>query len=98
MPITNIPIPGELRTIGTIQQPEKQAAPGFADHLKEFISDVNTEMQHSEKITADFAEGKVNNIHETILAAERAKIAFQLVGSIRTRILEAYNEVMRMPI
>jgi flagellar hook-basal body complex protein FliE len=97
MPITNIQVAGELSNIGTIAK-EKPAAPGFAEHLKEFVSDVNAEMQQSEKAAADFAAGKTNNIHETIMVAEKARIAFQLLGSIRTRMIEAYNEVMRMPI
>ena len=53
-------------------------------------------MASSEEIAASFAAGQQNNIHETLLAAERANIAFRLVGSIRNRMLEAYSEVMRM--
>lgn len=98
MPITNIPVSGEFQSIGNIRpQPEKVPASGFAEHFKAFVKDVNTEMHQAEKVAEDFAEGKINNIHETIMAAERASIAFKLVGSIRTKALEAYQEVMRMP-
>ena len=98
MPINSIPQSGELANIGTIGP--KTTAPaeaGFAQHFKALIKDVNAEMHHADKVAADFAEGKINNIHETIMAAEKAAIAFKLVGSIRNKALEAYQEVMRMP-
>ena len=104
MPVTNIPISGELRNIGSIKDLGKElgtreaAAPGFQDQLKDFIQSVNSEMQTSEKVSEDFAAGRINNIHETMVAAEKAAIAFRLVGSIRNQFLEAYHEVMRMPV
>jgi flagellar hook-basal body complex protein FliE len=97
MPISNIPISSELRNIAGISGPkEGAAAPGFAEQLKLFVKSVNTEMANSEKISSDFAAGRINNIHETMIASEKAGIAFRLVGSIRERMLEAYHEVMRM--
>ena len=99
MPISNIAAAGELRNILPSAKPtEDVAAPGFAEQLKSLIKDVNSDMQVSEKMSEDFASGKINNIHETMVAAEKAAIAFKLVGSIRERVLEAYHEVMRMPV
>lgn len=99
MPITNIPISGELGNIGRIaEQTQDVAAPGFADQLKTFIKDVNSEIQHSEKISEDFAQGKINNIHEVMVATEKAAIAFRLAGSVRERVIEAYHEVMRLSV
>ncbi len=99
MPVTNIPVSGELSNIQNLdQRPKETAAPGFADQLKAFVKDVNAELHHAEQVSQDFADGKINNIHETIMAAEKASIAFKLVGTMRTKALEAYQEVMRMPI
>ncbi len=95
MPISNIQLPAEL---GSIQGNESvgRAAPGFADHLADFLSEANTEMGKAQEVTTAFSLGETNNLHETMLAAERAVIAFKLVGSIRNRLMDAYNEVMRM--
>jgi flagellar hook-basal body complex protein FliE len=79
-----------------IQVTKRPAAPGFSDHLISFVKDANTEMKGAEKIAQAFAAGETNNIHETMIAAERAVIAFRLVGTVRNRIMEAYNEVMRI--
>ena len=100
MPVTNIPVSTELRNIGLAKelQTNEAAAPGFQEQLKDLIQSVNSDMQTSEKMAEDFAAGRINNIHETMVAAEKAAIAFRLVGSIRNQFLEAYQEVMRMPV
>jgi flagellar hook-basal body complex protein FliE len=74
------------------------AAPGFSDQLLEFVGKANEQLQVGEAESLKFASGATNNIHETMLAAERANIALRLVGSVRNRILEAYQEIMRMPV
>ncbi len=96
MPVINIVSP-ETRALQTIT-PHKPAAPGFTDQFMEMLKDVNTEMYKAEEAKRAFAAGENNNIHETILAAERASIAFKLVGSIRAKMIEAYQDVMRMGI
>lgn len=99
MPITSIPVSGEFTAVQNVgQRANETAATGFAEHLKAFVKDVNAEVHHAEQISKDFADGKINSIHETMLAAEKANIAFKLVGTLRTKALEAYQEVMRMPI
>ncbi len=95
MPVTNIQLNPEIRNLNLHGQTQA-AAPGFKDHLFEFVKEANQEMMHAEKMSQAFARGDNNNIHETMLAAERANIAFKLVGSIRSRVLEAYQQVMRM--
>jgi len=49
-------------------------------------------------MTDDFAQGKISNIHEVIIEAEKASIALRLTVEVRNRIVEAYREIMRMQI
>jgi flagellar hook-basal body complex protein FliE len=77
---------------------EAQAAPGFSDQFAEFVKKANDQIVEGEVESLKFASGQTNNIHETMLAAERANIALRLVGSVRNRVLEAYQEIMRMPV
>ncbi|MDJ0765623.1 MAG: flagellar hook-basal body complex protein FliE [Myxococcota bacterium] len=94
MPVTDIILNNELKNIAPAEL-NKPAAPGFTDQFLEMLEGVNKEMHAAEKASQDFAAGKTNNIHETILTAERALVAFKLVGAIRTRVIQAYQEVMR---
>lgn len=98
MPISGIEAGGGIGPIVVQQQAEKAAAPGFGEYLARILEKANTQMVDAEKTTAAFAAGETNNIHETMLAAEKATIAFKLVGTIRNRMLEAYQEVMRTPL
>ncbi|MBN2342375.1 MAG: flagellar hook-basal body complex protein FliE [Deltaproteobacteria bacterium] len=89
-PIESSSIQGVLLTENNIQKP------GLGDHFNEFLTRANSIMKEAEQIGEDFAAGKHNNIHETMMAAERATITFKLVGAVRNRMLTAYNEVMNM--
>jgi flagellar hook-basal body complex protein FliE len=62
----------------------------------EFLNKANETMLEAEQMQTDFSSGKNNNIHETIIAAEKASISFKLVGAVRNRMLAAYTEVMNM--
>jgi len=42
------------------------------------------------------AQGKLANVHEAIMAAEKASLTLELTVQIRNRIIEAYQEIMRM--
>jgi flagellar hook-basal body complex protein FliE len=49
-------------------------------------------------LTEDFAAGRTDNIHQVMIAAEKSDIALQFTMQIRNKILDAYNEIMRMQI
>lgn len=70
----------------------------FSDYLNEALDNTNKLLLDSDKIAADFAAGRTDNIHQVEIAAEKADIALQFTMQIRTKILDAYNEIMRMQI
>jgi flagellar hook-basal body complex protein FliE len=69
---------------------------GFGDFLKESLNKVNSDLLASENLTRDFALGKDVELHQVVLASEQASLALQLTIQIRTKIVEAYQEIMRM--
>jgi len=71
-------------------------APDFAEILKEAFDKVNQIQKNAEQMASDFALGKISNIHEVIIEAEKATIALRLTTEVRNRIVEAYREIMRM--
>ena len=89
-PVETSSLQGVLLTENNIKKP------GLGEQFGEFLSKANQVMKDSEKIEADFAAGKHNNIHETMIAAERATITLKLVGAVRNKMLMAYQEVMNM--
>jgi flagellar hook-basal body complex protein FliE len=76
--------------------PTKNAGTDFAEQVKDFVADVNGLQKTAETKTTDFATGKSNDIHGTMIAVQEADIALRMVGNFRNRIVEMYREVMRM--
>lgn len=70
----------------------------FLDYLKNAMDNTNNLILDSEKISEDFAVGKTDNIHEVLISIEKADIALQFTMQVRNKILDAYNEIMRMQI
>lgn len=77
---------------------EEGGGQSFLDHLKSGISEVNTVQKDADKMAVDLASGKSQNLHETMLAATQAELSFNLMVQIRNKVLEAYQEVMRMQV
>lgn len=88
--------------INTISKPDsgitKSEGSSFAEFLSNAVSDVNKLQLESESLNEAFAMGKNDNIHQVMIAAEKADIALQFTVQIRNKIMEAYQEIMRMPV
>ncbi len=98
-------IMGELRDLKARQKlegpepSEDQATKtSFMDHLKAAVDEVNQNQISADKKATDLSNGKDTNIHETMLSASQAELTFNLMVQVRNKALEAYQEVMRMPV
>lgn len=70
----------------------------FSDYMKGALDKTNDLQIESSQITNDFAAGKTDNIHQVMIAAEKADIALQFTMQVRNKVLDAYNEIMRMQV
>ncbi|GAW51211.1 flagellar hook-basal body complex subunit FliE [Nocardioides sp. PD653] len=52
----------------------------------------------SDRLAVQAATGNLDNIHDYTIAATEASVTAQLTVAVRNRALEAFNEIMRMPI
>jgi flagellar hook-basal body complex protein FliE len=68
----------------------------FVDALKSFTGQVDQEMQSANQKIDEFAVGKRFDLHEIMIATEKADISFRLLLQVRNKLLEAYQEIMRM--
>jgi flagellar hook-basal body complex protein FliE len=70
----------------------------FGDFLANSLSDVNKLQVDANAAMQKLASGESKNIHETLLAVEKADIAFRTMNQVRTKVLDAYREIMRMQV
>ncbi len=81
-------------------QPGKAEASGasFGDTLETAIDKVNTLQKTADKEMQALATGEKTNISEVMIAAEKADIALKLMMSVRNKVIDAYQEVMKMQV
>lgn len=70
----------------------------FSTFLKDSIEKVNLLEKAEKEYDLKIATGQLENIHEAMIATQKADIALQLTMQIRNKILDAYREIMRMQI
>ncbi len=74
-----------------------KAGPSFADALGDAIAQVDGLQRSADGEAAKAAMG-AGNLHETALALEKADVAMRVLTKVRNKIVDAYQEVMRMSV
>lgn len=70
----------------------------FAKVLQHSIQEVNQLQHAADRSIEQLIAGRSKNLHETMIAMEKADISFRLMMEVRNKIIEAYHEVMRMQV
>ena len=73
-------------------------APSFSDVLTRTVGEVNTTMQTAETEKARVMSGETNNLHQAMLSIQEANVAFSLMTEVRNKLVESYQEIMRMQV
>lgn len=76
----------------------QEAAPGFGQRFAQEIENVNTGLVNSDNDIKKLVTGESQSLHDVMIKMEEAKLSFQLLAQVRNRLLEAYQEVMRMQV
>ncbi|WP_239617042.1 flagellar hook-basal body complex protein FliE [Cohnella mopanensis] len=72
-----------------------EATESFASFLKTAIDSVAAQEQNVHKVNDQFLIGEVDE-NKVIIAATQAELSLTLVGQVRNKVVEAYQEIMRM--
>lgn len=70
----------------------------FADMIQNAINSVDESHKNADQKVEDVVSGRSENIHEVMIAMQKANLSFQLMTEIRNRVIETYQELSRMPI
>jgi flagellar hook-basal body complex protein FliE len=70
----------------------------FSRFLKDAIQQVNDQQIQSEQATNKLLKGENVDLHQVMIAAQKASISLQLAVEIRNKAIEAYQEMMRMQV
>jgi flagellar hook-basal body complex protein FliE len=75
-----------------------EVGPSFTDTLAKSIEEVNHLQKEADQAIEKLSSGESQNIHGAMLAMNKADTAFRMTMQVRNKILEAYQEVMRMQV
>jgi len=78
--------------------PQSSEIKSFADTLKEAVGSVNEMSQEANVQIQKLATGETKNIPEVMIATEKASVAFKLMTQVRNKIIDAYQEIMKMQV
>jgi len=72
------------------------AGPSFGDVLKDAIQEVNRLQKQSDEEVHKLMTGEVQDVHTALIAVQKADTSFQMMMQVRNKIVQAYQEIMRM--
>lgn len=88
-------------SIGALIGPEssssKPAQGSFGNVIQNFVSETNAQQLQADQAIQQLASGQTDSIHETMLAMAKADLSFRVFVEVQAKAVEAYQEVMRMP-
>ena len=90
----SVPKPGAPQSEQQIQPREIS----FRDSIRNFVQDVDSMQKDAGNKVQDFIAGEISDVHDVMVAVEKATTSFQLLMELRNKFLDAYQEVKRMQV
>lgn len=76
----------------------ERAQSSFGETVKKTLSEVNGLQAEADQLANKLASGDAVEIHQAMIAMQKASTALQFTIQVRNRIIEAYQEIMRMQV
>jgi flagellar hook-basal body complex protein FliE len=102
-PLQNIPQVPSLSPVSGISNssqgsgaPGAEGGPAFSDLLKQALHEVNQVSAQADDEARNLMTGESADMHTAMLAVQKADLSFQMMMAVRSKLIDAYREVMRM--
>jgi len=94
-PLPTTPATGEVQPLAPAQP---AGGDSFANMLGRMVADVNAQQNYATQSVNALQSGQNVPLHQAVIAMEEANVSFQLMVEVRNRLLDSYQEIMRMQI
>ncbi|QBG47378.1 flagellar hook-basal body complex protein FliE [Verrucomicrobia bacterium S94] len=85
------------RVSGAAEHPVSPAGgQGFGDLLTDLVNKVDGMQKAADASVSDVVSGKVTDVHQVAVKVQEAGVAFDLMLGVRNRLMDAYQELMKM--
>ena len=94
------PIAGVAGTIPVAAPatPSQGGAGVFRELFSRTVQEVQAYQQHAASSVDSFLSGESEDLHSVALSTQKAELAFEMFVQVRNKVVQAYQEVMRMQI
>jgi len=85
--------------LATLPDGMRAAAPGangFSEMLNGLVSTVDAKQTQANELTQKVPLGETDQLHQSVIAMQEASVAFSLMVEVRNKLVESYQELMRM--
>jgi flagellar hook-basal body complex protein FliE len=93
LPVSSTTIADTIRPAG-----ESSGSGGFKDVFSSAVNQVESMGQEASASVERFLSGEGEELHTTVLATQRAELAFEMFLQARNKVVSAYQEIMRMQV
>ena len=96
-----IPGPGRVRVLGPPAEgaaPRPAIGPAFGETLADAVGRVDHAQKTADAQVEAFVAGETENAHEVMIAMNQAELHFKLLTEVRNKLLDGYQELMRMQV
>jgi flagellar hook-basal body complex protein FliE len=73
-------------------------APMSFENVLSTLETLNTQLVNGQNATASLAAGAPENLHHTVIGMEQTRLSFELMLAVRNKLLDGYQELMRMQV
>ena len=70
----------------------------FGDVLKQLVEDANAKHSESDQLVESLAKGEPTDVHQVMMAMTEADLSFRMLLEVRNKLVDAYQEIQRMPV
>lgn len=94
------PLVGSVQTVPLLPgsgQAAKPTSAGFGESLARLIQSVDDTNGQANQAVSSMLNGQ-GDVHDAMIALQRADLTLQLTVQVRNKLVQAYQEIMRMPV
>ena len=94
--IQSVPSLGSATSLNSAAGPKPSGQ--FSNLIEKAVGSVNQQMQAANQSVQDLADGKSDDMQGVVVSMAKADLSFRFILEIRNKLMEAYQEIMRMQV
>ena len=91
-PLVPTSLPGMAEGVG------KTSNKGFASMLEGMVEQVGTKQAEANALSQRVLMGETDQLHQSVIAMQEASVSFSLMVEVRNKLVESYQELMRLQV